>query len=140
MSRIVRPAALAAIVALALASCGSPKPTGLPAGPTPEPVKNTLVKATAASSFDPKELTVPVGETVTWEFEGPLHNVVFSTLKVNSHPECAGAAPDSCAPVGSEFEYKFEAEGDFLYYCIIHGTPAGGGMSGTIIVTAAAAE
>ena len=137
MARLIRPAALAAIAALVLVACSSPKSTGLPSSPTPEPVKSTLVKATAGSAFTPKELTVDVGATVTWDFEAVLHNVKFTTLEVDSHPECSGAAPEKCSQVGEDFEYAFEAAGDFPYYCVIHGTATGGGMAGTIIVKAA---
>lgn len=134
MARLVRPVALVAVVALALVACSSPKDTGLPSSPTPEPVKNTIVKATGASSFDPKELSVEVGDTVTWEFEAILHNVVFTTIELNSHPECATALPDKCGAVGEEWDHTFETAGEFPFFCIIHGA----GMSGKIVVGAAA--
>ena len=96
----------------------------------------------AVLQFLPKELTVPVGETVTWEWNGPEpHSVTFlapgqeipnpeeddslfaptppegpydgSTL-VNSGLQPLG--PDAPAP----FEVSFSKAGEYPFYCVIH--------------------
>ncbi|HEX9697134.1 MAG TPA: plastocyanin/azurin family copper-binding protein [Actinomycetota bacterium] len=136
MARFARPAAVAAVLALALVACGEAKTTGLPKSPTPEPVPQTSVAATAGASFDPKELEIKSGETVTWVFEAILHNVKFTTIPVDSHPDCVATDANTCGQVGEKFEHAFEDAGEFAYYCVIHGTAAGQGMAGTIVVAA----
>lgn len=89
--------------------------------------------------FDPEELTVSVGETVTWYFDAPGHNVT-------SHPDASGQVenPDEAEPFtsydsdnhsslndeGTEFEHTFEVPGEYVYVC----EPHDGTMIGTIIV------
>ncbi|HVL89594.1 MAG TPA: plastocyanin/azurin family copper-binding protein [Actinomycetota bacterium] len=133
MARLARPAAFAAILALALVACGDAKDTGLPSGPTPEPVAQTVVDV-VDSAFKPAELEVKVGETVTWDFTGSApHNVKFTTFEEDSHPECE-ADINKCSKAGEEYEFTFESAGSFPYFCVIHGTANGQGMAGTIVV------
>lgn len=89
--------------------------------------------------FDPEELTISVGETVTWYFDAPGHNVT-------SHPDASGQNenPDDAEPFtsydgdshsslndeGTEFEHTFEVPGEYVYVC----EPHDGSMIGTIIV------
>lgn len=135
MVRLARPAALVAVLALGLVACGEAKDTGLPSSPTPEPVAQTVVDA-VDSAFKPAELEVKVGDTVTWEFTGSApHNVKFTTLEEDSHPEC-GTDPGKCSKPGDEYQFTFEEAGSFPYYCVIHGTANGQGMAGTIVVAA----
>ena len=77
-------------------------------------------------NFEPAEYTATVGETVTWEWEG-FHNVIADDDTFNSGD----------AVTGGEFEFTFEEEGTWQYYCSIHGQPGGIGMSATVIVEAA---
>lgn len=135
MARFARPAALAAVLALALVACGEAKTTGLPPSPTPEPPVLTTVDA-VDSAFEPAELTVKVAETVTWDFTGSApHNVKFTTIEEDSHPGCA-TDTTKCSKPGEEYQFTFETAGSFPYYCVIHGTANGQGMAGTIIVEA----
>lgn len=89
--------------------------------------------------FDPEEITVSVGETVTWYFEAPGHNV-------SSHPDASNQNenPDDAEPFasyegdnhselvdeGDEYEHTFETPGEYTYVC----TPHDGSMIGTVIV------
>jgi plastocyanin len=90
-------------------------------------------------SFDPEEITVSVGDTVTWYFEAPGHNVT-------SHPDASdqNENPDDAEPFtsyegdnhssldeeGTEFEHTFETPGEYTYVC----EPHDGSMIGTVIV------
>ncbi|QFU81547.1 cupredoxin domain-containing protein [Natronorubrum aibiense] len=79
--------------------------------------------------FDPEELTITVGDTVTWYFDSAGHNVT-------SHPDAAtecenpeGAEPftsyegenhNSVMEEGAEFEHTFEVAGEYVYVCTPH--------------------
>lgn len=89
--------------------------------------------------FEPEDITISVGDTVTWYFDSGGHNVT-------SHPDAAaecenpeGAEPftsyegdDHYAVVdeGEEFEHTFEVPGEYVYVC----TPHIPQMTGTILV------
>ncbi|WIV66645.1 cupredoxin domain-containing protein [Natrialbaceae archaeon AArc-T1-2] len=89
--------------------------------------------------FDPEEITVDVGETVTWYFDSPGHNVT-------SHPDAADQTenPEGAEPFtsydgdnhlmvddpGTEFEHTFEVPGEYVYVC----TPHVPSMAGTVVV------
>lgn len=91
--------------------------------------------------FDPEELTVDKGETVTWSFETAGHNV--SGRPEDSDlvrlPEGAASfssygtdeSPRSLVPAGEVYEHRFGTQGTYQYVCIPH-APAG--MVGRIVV------
>ena len=113
--RRVRLTAAAAAAAALLGGCGSSAPPA-PTGP------DTVVVANF--DFTPADLTVHVGDTVTWEFRQPdaPHNVVSLTDPVLFA---------SGAPKGSgTFRFTFHQVGTFPYTCQVH--PA---MRGTVTVT-----
>lgn len=92
--------------------------------------------------FDPTELTVTTGETVSWGFASAGHNV-------SCRPEDSGAvalpdgaepfasygpeeSPDgSLVPRGEIYEQTFDVAGKYVYVCIPH---VYRGMVGTIRV------
>lgn len=128
---------ITATLLLVTVACGSPrKDTGLPTGPTAEPVaiKPGTVRALATNLFDPKETRIKVGDEVTWEFVSVLHNAEADDGSFNSHPGCAAAAQAKCSKAGDVFKFKFAKAGEFVYFCAIHGFKGGLGMSGKIIV------
>lgn len=89
--------------------------------------------------FEPEEITISVGETITWYFDAPGHNVT-------SHPDASdqNENPDDAEPFasyeednhssldeeGTEFEHTFETPGEYTYVC----EPHDGSMIGTVIV------
>lgn len=89
--------------------------------------------------FDPEEITISVGETITWYFDAPGHNVT-------SHPDASdqNENPDDAEPFasyegdnhssldeeGTEFEHTFETPGEYTYVC----EPHDGTMIGMVIV------
>jgi plastocyanin len=76
-----------------------------------------------ANTFSPAEVTVKVGETVTWTFSTTPHNV-----KSNS-PNWGIATSYLTAPQTSS--NTFTAPGEYLYLCQLHGTT----MTGKVTVT-----
>lgn len=74
--------------------------------------------------FEPKEVTVKPGTTVTWVNEGGKHTI-----------EADGGAfksPDLVS--GGKFSFKFDKAGDYPYSCGFHGGKGGSGMSGVVHV------
>ena len=77
-------------------------------------------------AFDPKELTVSVGEVVTLtNGDLPPHNFV-----VDGHPEFSHS--DLAFASGDSFTVTFDQAGDYNFQCEPH---AGAGMTGIIHVT-----
>ena len=75
--------------------------------------------------FEPCELTVAVGESVTFvNNELPPHNVIFADHDELSHGDLAFTA-------GESFDVTFEKAGDYAFQCDPH---AGAGMKGVIHV------
>ena len=75
--------------------------------------------------FEPCELTIAVGESVTFvNNELPPHNVIFADHDELSHGDLAFTA-------GESFDVTFEKAGDYAFQCDPH---AGAGMKGVIHV------
>lgn len=113
-----------AILAIALAACSnggaaSPVATDSPGAPKPATAAGTVT--IVDFGFEPAELTVAKGATVTWSNTGDAtHTVKWS----DGTPESAGLTG------GATYERTFETAGSFPYVCGIHGS-----MTGTIAVT-----
>jgi plastocyanin len=86
------------------------------------------VTATGSNTFAPKDVTVNVGETVTWTNTGGTHNVHFTD---NSFTQ-----PDSLDAPWT-VSRTFSAVGTFSYVCQVHETTDN--MTGTVTVPAAGA-
>ena len=75
--------------------------------------------------FEPNEVTINAGETVTFtNGELPPHNVVFAGHDELSHPDLAFMS-------GEQFPVTFTEPGDYEFQCDPH---AGAGMKGVIHV------
>ncbi|MGB0651783.1 MAG: Ig-like domain-containing protein [Thermoplasmatota archaeon] len=80
--------------------------------------------------FDPDEVTIDKGDTVTWTWVGGFHDVTAGTPGAPGEEWCSargGTSAEDC-------DRTFTAAGLFDYYCTIH--PAG--MQATVIVRGAA--
>ena len=76
--------------------------------------------------FEPNEVTVNVGDTVTFtNGELPPHNVVFAGHDELSHPDLAFMS-------GEQFPVTFTEAGDYEFQCEPH---TGAGMKGVIHVS-----
>jgi plastocyanin len=94
-----------------------------------------------ATVFDPEEIAVSVGDTVTWGFISPNHNVSAVpdhapqvSLPDGADPFAsygADGSPNQTAEVGTTYEYTFETPGEYTYVCIPHLRQ---GMVGTVVV------
>jgi plastocyanin len=117
MSRTLRVLALAlTVIALAaLVGCSS---TPAATAPTPAPAPATggsgssggaQAVSIANFAFTPADLSVKVGDTVTWtNNDNVAHTVTFSSF-----------ASDQLAP-GATYSHKFDTAGSFDYKCSIH--------------------
>lgn len=82
--------------------------------------------------FDPKDLTISVGTTVTWTNKGERPHT--STADDGSWD--SGGDPSDYILPGQSFSHTFTTAGEFPYYCRLHGGPGGSGQAGVITVTA----
>ena len=118
---------LLAVLAMAISACGEETSTNGGATGTTSAGGSTSTTATKSSvvnisnsAFDPAELNVAVGTTVTWSNNDSLtHTVTASGGEFNSGD----------MKRGQNFGYTFNEPGSFEYGCTIH--PA---MQGTVIV------
>jgi len=87
------------------------------------------------SCFTPAEVTVDIGGEVTWSNDDTLpHTVTSGDLSVD--PEDVGILFDSSLfMAGKTFSHKFDAAGEYPYFCMVHPW-----MVGTVIVQEAMAE
>ncbi|MFC7196748.1 plastocyanin/azurin family copper-binding protein [Halosimplex aquaticum] len=131
----VRASGLAVVGALAGCSSGASgdQPSETPAG-------DVVVGPGGSYAYDPEEYTVSVGETVTWSFASPAHNVscVPEDNRQVSLPDGAepfanyeDGNPGETVPQGETYEHTFETAGEYTYVCIPH---ARQGMVGTVRV------
>jgi plastocyanin len=89
--------------------------------------------------FEPPEITVAVGDTITWEVTesiGAPHSVTSGTPGDADAGEEFDSGPAGLANVGETFEHTFESAGTFDYYCTVHGEA----MSGQVVVQDAGAS
>src|SRR3712207_4628044 len=108
----------ACLVATTLVACsGDPAaPAGSRQGGTP------TVLATVEARFTPSAITVPVGGTVTWQFQATPYNVSFR--------QASGAPSDiTGANANTSLARSFPVAGAFVYDCTLHR-----GMTGTVPV------
>jgi plastocyanin len=98
--------------------------TGAP-GDGPSPIEIQL-RTDGGNRFEPANVTIPAGTTVTWTWVGGIHDVV---------PTGTPVFPASGAPVfaPNTFSHTFDSPGTYLYFCSVHGSPTAG-MRGTIVV------
>jgi len=81
-------------------------------------------------AFDPKTISVNVGDTITWTNDGPSpHTVTADDASFDSGNLDKGAT----------FSQTFTKAGTFAYFCKYHGSKGGTGMAASITVAEAAA-
>lgn len=82
------------------------------------------------SFFEPPQLAIDAGDTVSWtEYGGQDHTVTSDD-----------GLFDWVLPFGEVVSYTFMQPGTYAYYCDNHGGPGGEGMSGIIVVSASTAN
>jgi plastocyanin len=109
----------------------------------PSSVSPTLPGSTGANvgivlqgvRFTPQEVTVRVGDTVTWTHRDSQlsHHVGAHDGSFDSHPTC-GRPFGVCMKGGDTFSYTFRQAGTYEYHCRPHAASHHAGMVGTITV------
>ncbi len=84
------------------------------------------------SCWDPADITVDVGATVTWTNDDTAAHTVTSGSAADG-PD--GVFDSSLFMAGAEFSWTFDTEGTYPYFCMVHPW-----MAGTVIVGEAMAE
>jgi LPXTG-motif cell wall-anchored protein len=97
------------------------------AAPRAAETKKVTVKDFA---FDPKTISVNVGDTITWTNEGPAPHTVTAD---------DGSFESGNMDKGATFSHTFDKAGTFAYFCKYHGSKGGAGMAASIAVAEAAA-
>jgi plastocyanin len=91
------------------------------------------IQATSGNEFQPPDVSVNVGDTVTWQNNtGSSHNVAFDDGSFKGGGDPVTHSP---APGPWQAQFKFTKVGTFLYHCEQHGGNGGVGMSGKVVVT-----
>jgi len=81
---------------------------------------------TGGNRFEPSNVTVAVGTTVTWTWVGGFHDVTST-----GNPGFPGSGAPAASP--KSFSHTFTTPGTYLYFCSVHGSPTAG-MRGTVVV------
>jgi plastocyanin len=123
-------AVLLVLLASACSGSGSDEPPARASGPT---VSLKLLQ------FQPGQLTVKAGTTVTWVDDEPITHTVTSGAVSGIDPTSglrSGQTPDGrfdgqLPKKGSSFSYRFTEPGTYSYFCSIHQ-----GMNASVVVTA----
>lgn len=120
--KVIGGIALMAVLLFAVSACGgsdSGTTSNASSSTTPE-IKSSKV-VMKGSKFDPGDLTVEIGTTVTWSNEDAVAHTVTAT---------GGAFSSGNMDPGTNFGYTFNAAGTFDYACTIHPS-----MKGKVTVT-----
>jgi plastocyanin len=123
----IRLAAAGAALLLASACGASGRATGGGGSARPAGGSGTSAAAPGGAtvrvkdfSFEPKQLTVPVGSKVTWTFQDSAkHNVTAKAPGLRSADLSGGAS----------YSFTFAEKGSYAYVCSIHQY-----MTGTVVV------
>ncbi|HEX6203691.1 MAG TPA: plastocyanin/azurin family copper-binding protein, partial [Thermoanaerobaculia bacterium] len=76
--------------------------------------------------FVPADLTIEVGDAVVWTNTQGSHNV---------RADGGGFTSGAVQSGNWTFQHTFSSTGDFRYFCTLHGSAGGFGMSGIVRVT-----
>ncbi|MCB1058181.1 MAG: hypothetical protein KDD11_22005, partial [Acidobacteria bacterium] len=100
--------------------------------PTPVLAANFQVTATGSLTFQPANLTIAVGDSVTWTNAGGVHNVEANDGSFRCANGCDGEGGNG-NPSGNAWSFTrtFNTPGQIAYFCAVH---VGLGMTGTISV------
>ncbi len=102
-------------------------------------VTAALLVVVAPDRGSPRELTVSVGDEVTWTHRDgeQVHSVTAEDGSFDSNPLCSAGNPKESMSDHDTFKHTFGAEGRFPYFSKTNGGPGGQGASGAIVVVTA---
>lgn len=109
-------------------------------GPSDSTDGDVIVGPEGRLVFEPEELTIEVGDTVSWYFDSSGHNVSarpddseLVQLPDGATPFSSYGADESSlslVPQGETYEHRFEVPGAYQYVCVPH---ISAGMIGRVI-------
>lgn len=92
-----------------------------------------VVRAKSSNTFEPKSISIQVGDTVTWGNDGGFHNVRFEGASSGTPP--TPEPPNGPGWTANPPKRTFSTAGQFRYYCEAHASsPTSGGMTGVVVV------
>lgn len=117
---------LAVFLSLIVTACAQQQPAG-GAQPTAAPAESVEGAQVTMqnTSFQPQELNVQPGATVTWTNEDNFAHTVTAGTRDNP----SGLFDSGNVAAGGTFNFTFEEPGTYEYFCSIHD-----GMRGVIVV------
>jgi plastocyanin len=136
-SSFVRSSAITAAalsLLLATSACGGSSSTGDTTSTTKTASAATV--NTALLAFDPKEVRVKAGQTVTWIGGDDItHVLVEGTYEVGADGLRTKETDDKAFSLkltkkGQQVSHTYDKTGTFTYFCTIHH-----GMNGTVVVS-----
>lgn len=128
-------AILLGLAAAALAESPAPAASGAPGSSAGPAASGGAAISIVQKSFQPADLTIQVGQTVTWTVTEAISDThsVTSGLSTDSKPGTAFDSGINLHSNGDSFSHAFDTAGTFPYFCAVHPTT----MHGTITVEAA---
>lgn len=112
--------ALVAVI-LAIGACDTGTGGGDGGG---DPVETTEVEMDG-SAFEPADITVQVGDSVTWT----NNDSIAHTVTAGTRSDPSDLFDSDSVSSGETFEHTFTSDGEYDYFCEFHS-----GMSGTVTV------
>lgn len=101
-------------------------------GSSPLLAAEHFVQVGPGFTFSPTDLTIQVGDTVTWTNAGGFHNVEARDGSFRCANGCDDTGGDGSASADAwSFSRQFNQAGTIDYFCVVHD---GAGMRGTLIV------
>lgn len=139
---LVMPAVAALASSASAQEAATATPAASPTGsPVASPVAAVTVKMISQLRFEPAEVTIKLGETVTWVNASPIPHTTTGDPDKNpvkkTRPELAQLPPGAegwdsgLLNEGQSFSRTFTVAGEYTYFCIPHVLS---GMLGTITV------
>ena len=94
--------------------------------PPPPGAVEIRLRTGGGTRFEPANVTIQAGTTVTWTWVDGVHDVTATGTPT---------FPSSGSPSGPPrtYSHTFTTAGRYVYFCSVHGSPTGG-MRGTIVV------
>ena len=128
--------AAASLAALALTACGGGEDSAAdPMGGAPSSAASGPVVKMPLTQFDPAEISIKAGDTLTWENSNDIgHTLVQGTYEVDSAGQRTSEKDDGTFTLdvkkkGDTVTHTYATAGTFTYYCTIHKA-----MNGTVTV------
>lgn len=122
------PLALGIAVLVAGIACGG---GGDSSGPPPSGRKTVQV---VNNEFKPGTVTISAGDTVLWAWETIPQSIDHNILSYGSPTFTSFGDAGTTFDAPQSYQLIFAAAGSYTYYCSTHGSTAGTGMAGTVVV------